>query len=61
MFIGFQAAHDKIKRTRLWLAMKMMGFPNKLVRLARLTTEEQEISVHIHKIKHQHHSPQALV
>jgi hypothetical protein len=29
--------------------MNMMGFPNKLVvKLARLTTEEQEISIHIH-------------
>jgi hypothetical protein len=28
--------------------MNMMGFPNKLVKLARLTTEEQEISICIH-------------
>jgi hypothetical protein len=28
--------------------MNMMGFPNKLVKLARLTTEEQELSTCIH-------------
>jgi hypothetical protein len=48
MFIDFRMAYDKINQTKLWLAMNMTGFPNKLVKLARLTTEEQEISIRIH-------------
>jgi hypothetical protein len=44
MFIDFPTAYAKINRTRLWLAIHMMVLPNKLTRLAGLTTE-QEISV----------------
>jgi hypothetical protein len=37
-------AYDKIIITRLWLAISMVGFPKHITKLARLATEEQEIS-----------------
>jgi hypothetical protein len=44
----FRTACGKVNRTRMWLTMNSMGFSNTLLRLARLITEEQEISVRMY-------------
>ncbi len=42
LFIDFKAAYDSVHRKFLYRAMTEMGFPNKLIRLTRMTMQRTQ-------------------
>jgi hypothetical protein len=45
LFVDFKAAYDSIDRTRLYLAMKEMQIPKKLVNLVRITMRNTQYQI----------------
>ncbi len=42
LFIDFKAAYDSVHKKFLYRAMTEMGFPNKLIRLTRMTMQRTQ-------------------
>jgi sorting nexin-29 len=45
LFIDFRTAYDSINRNQLYIAIKEFNFPNKLIRLVKITMENSQCHI----------------
>jgi sorting nexin-29 len=47
LFIDFKVAYNSINRSQLYVAMKELGIPNKIIRMIKMTMAQVQCSVRI--------------